>query len=150
MSTFTHVPMNANSQMGNYDTTKIFLRDNKFEVGSFTNADLYDDVTLQAGTLLGRVASTNKLVIFNASGSDGSQFPVGVLAEGKVVGEGETVNLTFCTGGEISKGKIILPSGVTFNTVVSGKTVNDRIKSDTAGIILVQADQLTGFDNQPA
>lgn len=150
MSTFTPVMSNGNSQMGNYDTTKIFLRDNKFEVGSFTNADLYDDAVLVAGTLLGRIASTNKLVVINAAASDGSQFPVGVLAHSVTVAESATVNLTFCTEGEVSKGKVILPVGTTFNTVISAKTLNDRIKSDTAGIILVQADQLTGFDNQPA
>ena len=148
MSTVTSVLDTNNQAIRNYDTTKIFLRDNKFETGSYTNDDLYDDVTLLAGTLLGRVSSTNKLVPHVSSASDGSQFPVGVLATNVVVGDGETVDLTFCTAGEIAKGKIFLGGSDTFATVISGRTINDRIKADTAGIILVDADQLTAFDNQ--
>lgn len=148
MSTVTSVLDTNNQAIRNYDTTKIFLRDNKFETGTFTNDDLYDDVTLVAGTLLGRVSSTNKLVPHVSTATNGSQFPVGVLATNVVVGDGEDKELTFCTAGEIAKGKIILGGSDTFNTVISGRTINDRIKSDTAGIILVAADQLTAFDNQ--
>jgi len=105
-------------------------------------------VTLEAGTLLGRVSATNKLVPHVSTASDGSQFPVGVLATNVVVGDGDDKELTFCTAGEIAKGKIILGGSDTFDTVIAGRTINDRIKSDTAGIILVAADQLTAFDNQ--
>ena len=41
-----------NQQTTNYDNSFIFLRDNKYEGGEFTN-DTYDAVTLVAGTLMG-------------------------------------------------------------------------------------------------
>lgn len=148
MSTATNVLNTSNQAITNFDTTKVFLRDNKFETGTFTNDDSYDDVTLVGGTLLGRISATNKLVPHSSSASDGSQFPVGILAHTITVQESDDAELTFCTAGEVAAGKLILASGDTLATVISGRTINDRIKSDTAGVILVGADQLTAFDNQ--
>ena len=148
MSKVTPVLSTNNQYIVNYDTTKIFLRDNKWERGEFTNDDAYDSVTLPAGTLLGRIAATGKLVPHVSTASDGSQFPVGILGTNTVVGDGETKELTFCTAGEVIKSKVILGGSDTFATVISGRTLADRIAADTVGIVLIETEQLTDFDNQ--
>jgi hypothetical protein len=136
-----HGIMNINSP------AKIFIWDNKYFTGSYTN-DTYDPITLTAGTLLGRVSATQKLIPLASGASDGSQFPVGVLAETITIADGDTSNLSVCNFGSVVEQLVILDGSDTMNTVISGKSIRDRIASDTMGIKLVSQDQLTGYDNQ--
>jgi hypothetical protein len=147
MSTANTVYSQSNFQITNYDTTKIFIKNNEWEQGTFVNST-YDDIVLPAGTVLGRVAASNEIVVLNAAASDGSQFPVGILANNQTIIAGESKTLTYCIAGHVVEDLISLPSGVTLNTVVSSRTVRDRIKADTAGIVLVERTELTDFDNQ--
>jgi hypothetical protein len=132
------------------DTSKIFLRDKRFEQGTFdyTNST-YDDVTIYAGTLLGRIAATNKLVVLTSAASNGSQFPVGILAQDITVEAGDsysdTVNM--CVAGDVAVERLIFQGSDTLNTVVSTRTLRDRIGADTVGVKLVSATELTEYDN---
>jgi hypothetical protein len=132
------------------DTSKIFLRDKRFEQGTFdyTNST-YDDVTIAAGTVLGRIASTNKLVVLTSAASDGSQFPVGILAQDVTVEAGDsysdTVNM--CVAGDVAQEKLVFQGSDTLATVVSSRTLKDRIGADTVGVKLVTCTELTEYDN---
>ena len=138
----------ANPLIANYDTSKIFVRDNQFQTGTYTNPE-GDDVTLLKGTVMGRIASTNKLLPLESTASDGSQFPIGILADNYTVGYTESATLTFCKAGDVVESKIIFANGTdTVNTVVSTRTIGDRIQGDSLGINLVGGDQLTNYDNQ--
>lgn len=138
----------ANPLIANYDTSKIFVRDNQFQTGTYTNPE-GDDVTLLKGTVMGRIASTNKLLPLESTASDGSQFPIGILADNYTVGYTESATLTFCKAGDVVESKIIFANGTdTVNTVVSTRTLGDRIQGDSLGINLVGGDQLTNYDNQ--
>lgn len=137
----------ANPYITNYDISKIFVGNNKYDTGNYTNST-YDDVELAAGTLMGRIASTNKLVPHDSSASDGSQFPVGVLATDYTVLAGDNAVLTICVAGDVVEDKITLADGDTMATVISSKTIRDRIGSDTVGIKLVGSIEMTAYDNQ--
>lgn len=128
------------------DLSKIFIRDNRYTEGIYTN-EVYDPVTLTAGTLMGRIAATQKLVPLVSTANDGSQFPVGVLKETKIVEEGDTVYLTICVAGDVAEDKIIFSGSDNMNTVVTSKTLRDRIGSDTVGIKLVACTEMTSEDN---
>ena len=141
--------LNTGSQATtNYDVSKIFIYENRFQTESYTN-DGYDPVTLAVGTVMGRVSSTGKIIPLQSNASDGSQFPVGILNREHVVNEGDTVDVSICIGGDVAAEKIVLvKSGDTLDTVISGRRIRDRIAGDTLGIKLVTVDEMTGFDNQ--
>jgi hypothetical protein len=142
-----NVLLTRNQSITNYDRSNVFLRDNLFEAGSFEN-DTYDDITLEIGTLMGRNATTSKLQVLASGSSDGSQYPVGVLAETLTILAGDEANIQVCVGGEVAKDKLILDGSDALTTVIDGRQIQDRIAGDTLGIKLVTVDELSGFDNQ--
>lgn len=148
MSTATTAENTSNKLVTNYDSSKIFLGDNNYITADYTN-DGYDDVTLAAGTVMGRVAATDKVIPLESDASDGSQYPVGILAEAATVEAGADAVLSLCNYGDVEESQLVLEKvGDTLATVISGKTLRDRIAADTAGVRLQLATEMTGEDNQ--
>jgi len=148
MSTADQTLNTGNQATTNYDVSKIFIFGNQFQKESYNN-DGYDPVDLAAGTVMGRVTATGKVVPLQSDASDGSQLPVGILNENHTVNEGDTVDVAVCIAGSVAEEKVILVKvGDTLNTVIDGRRIRDRIAGDTMGIKLVVTDELTGFDNQ--
>ena len=136
----------ANPQINNYDLSKIFVLNNRYATADYTNPTS-DDIELPIGTVMGRVSATNKIIPCKSTASDGSQYPIGILADTYGVDYVETAELTFCTMGDVVQNKIVFNNGTdTVATAVSGKTMKDMLQA--AGINLVGGDQLTGYDNQ--
>jgi len=138
-----------NQAIINSDVTKIFLGKNRSKTGTYTNST-GATVTLLAGTVLARIASTNKLIPLDSSLTNGGQFPVGVLMHDVTVLNAASADLTFCVAGDVAVEQLILLGyGDSINTVVSSRTIRDRIGSDTVGIYLVEGTtDLTAYDNQ--
>lgn len=147
MSSSNQVLNTGQQAITNYDVSKIFLWNNRYETGSYNNSG-YEEVTLPAGRLMGRVSATQMLVPHDSSASDGSQFPVGILNKEHIVAEGDTVNVSICVSGDVEESLITLAAGDTLNTVIDGRSIRDRIGADTVGIKLVAGTELTGYDNQ--
>ena len=145
MSTITEQLNNGNFAIFHKNIAKIFIFDNKFETVTFLN-DSGAPVERKAGLLVGRVASSNKVVILDSIETNGSQIPVGFLAEDLSLDTAEEVSAAICISGEVAFDQVDLV-GNTLATVIDGKTLGDRIKADTMGIKLVTADELTGTDN---
>jgi uncharacterized cupredoxin-like copper-binding protein len=147
MSDVTNVLNTGSEQFNNYDRTKLLLGGNDYVKRDYTNST-YVDVTLSAGQLMGVIAATDKVVPCTSGASDGSQLPIGVLANDVTVEAGETLFLSICVSGQIAREKVLFSGSDNMDTVVSSRRYEDRILSDTAGIILSEGDELTGFDNQ--
>ncbi len=129
------------------DVSKIFVWDNRFDNFDFNNGG-YDDVTLEAGTVMGRISATGKIKPLRSDNSDGSELPIGILNQTRVIAAGETVNVSICVAGDVVADKLVFEkTGDTLDTVVSGKRLRDRIGSDTVGIKLVGGTELTKTDN---
>lgn len=137
----------ANPLITNYDRSNTFVWNIRTEVGNYTNST-YDDVTLAKGTLMGRIAATNLLTPLTSGASDGSQFPVGIILADTVIEAGDTAEITICVAGDVVADKIVFQGSDDLDTVVSNRTLRDRIGADTVGIKLVGDNQLTGYDNQ--
>jgi hypothetical protein len=138
----------ANPQINKYDVTKIFVFNNRYETAEYTNPT-GGDVELAKGTVMGRVANTNKVLPLESTANDGSQFPIGVLADNYSVDYTESATVTICIAGDVVESKLIFENGTdTVDTVVSSQTLKDRIQGQSAGIILVGGTQLTGYDNE--
>jgi len=129
------------------DVSKIFVWDNRFDTFPFNN-DGYDDVTLKAGTVMGRISATGKIKPLRSDNADGSELPIGILNQGRIFTAGETVDIAICVAGDVVSDKLVFEkSGDTLDTVVDGKRLRDRIGSDTVGIKLVGGTELTKTDN---
>ncbi len=147
MSTQTVVLNNGQQAILNTDTAKIFLWDNRFESGDRTNST-YDDENLIAGTLMGRVSATQKLVPLQSDAADGSQIPVGILNKDWVILAGETQKVSICVSGDVAEEKLVFTKvGDDLDTVVSGRSLRDRIGGDTVGVKLITSVENTGVDN---
>lgn len=148
MSKATEILKTRNQLHTDFDVSKIFLFDNRFEQVDFKNTT-GALLTILAGTLLGKVAATGELEILKSAAVDGSEIPFGILAEGQVdfaIGEIKQVNAG--VAGDVAKAKVILEGADTLNTLIGGRSIGDRIAADTLGIKLVTTDELTDFDNQ--
>jgi hypothetical protein len=137
---------NGQQAIFNYDSSKTFIWNPRFATAAHTNSG-YDPVTLKAGTVLGRVSATAKVIPMKSTAVDGSQTPVGILAEDVFVEDGDTMDLTYCIGGDVAEEKVIFARvGDTFNTVVGGRIYRDLILSNTQ-IYLITAKELSAYDN---
>lgn len=145
MSTNTITVDKSNFLQNNVDTSKIFLGKNESFVAQFTAG--VTDVLLEAGTLMGRIATTQKVVPLESAATDGSQFPVGILNSTRNVLATTTVSVAIVNKGDVAREQIIFDGSDTFTTLVDDRSLEDRIASDTAGIILVKTSELTNFDN---
>jgi hypothetical protein len=148
MSTATTALNTSNQLNTNYDFSKVFLGENRYENATLLNADEAEEITFPAGTLLGRIGASNKVVPLTSAATDGSQFPVGVLATNITLAAEAEGTVSMCVAGDVALEKVTLQGADTMATVVSTRTIQDRIGADTVGIKLVSTTDLTGFDNQ--
>jgi hypothetical protein len=147
MSTNEQVFNNGQQAITNYNTAKMFIFGNRYTKGTYTN-DTGDDVVLDEGTLMGRISATQKLVPHDSDASDGSQYPVGILKGSYSVADGDDTEVAICVEGDVAEELVILAYGDTMDTVISDRSIRDRIAADTVGIKLVAGTELTGYDNQ--
>ena len=147
MSQATEKLKTRNQLITDFDVAKIFLFDNRFELIDFENTT-GGLLTIVGGRLLGRVTATGKLEILKSGAVDGSEIPLGILADEQVdLGIGETKKVNICIAGDVASEKVILDGGDTLDTNIDGRPIRDRINADTMGIKLVVTDDLTDFDN---
>jgi len=139
----------GNQITSDYDLSKIFLFNNRYEADNYVNNYTYGSLNLLAGTVMGRIASTGSLVPCDASAVDGSQFPIGILAHDLLnLQSGEVrAGVTICISGDIAAEKLIFITGNTLDTVVNGRRFRDRIQSDSVGLLLRTVTDMTDFDN---
>ena len=138
----------SNQLTNNFDTSKIFIWDNRYQPETITNSS-YDEVTLEAGTLVGRVTATGAIVACRSDSADGSQIPLGILKSEHVIPAGDSVETYICIAGDVAEEKVVFfKAGDTAETIVDGRRYKDRIEADTMGIKLVPGTELTSEDNQ--
>jgi hypothetical protein len=147
MSSNSQVLNTGQQTITNYETSKTFVFGNRYDKADYTNGT-GAPVTVVLGTLLGRISATQKVIPLASAASDGSQFPVGIATEDTVIAAGATVKLSYCVEGDVAEEKVVLNGSDTLSTVISGRSIRDRIASDTVGIRLVKSTELTAYDNQ--
>ena len=119
---------------------------------NFTNTT-GDPLTLPAGLVLGRIDGTLLLWPMVSTATDGSQKPIGILANTVIVPAGATVQLTMLVSGDVVAPGILFYNGtdtlstnIAYNT--SGDiigTVNDILTG--RGMIVVPSIDGTFYDN---
>lgn len=148
MSSDTQVENTGSYAITNYDVSKIFVLDNRFQKGTYENTT-GDEITLAAGTVMGRIANTGKLLPLESDAADGSQYPIGVLNQTITVADTDEVEVAYCVAGDVAEELLTFVNGYDdLDTVVSDRTLRDRMAADTEGIHLVTTDEMTENDNQ--
>ena len=126
---------------------KIFIFQNEFNTGTLLNAS-GDEKTFMAGLLLGRVHASGSVVPWSAVATDGSQYPIGILATNVTLANNATADIRYCINGDVNGGELILDvNGQTLDSVVSDRRLRDRIEADTKGIRLIDVVDQTFLDN---
>tara|TARA_R110002051_G_scaffold293519_1_gene358555 strand:+ start:197 stop:643 length:447 start_codon:yes stop_codon:yes gene_type:complete len=143
----TTTVLNTENQLYiNRTRVEIFIGNNSYKDGEITNGT-GAELVIPAGTIIGRVSADNKFAILVSTASDGSQFPIGVVAEPLTLAIGASGNLTICNGGLIKSNHLIFSGAETLETVISDRTLGDRLASDNLGIKLIQSREMTSHDN---
>lgn len=127
-----------------YDLSKIFVWNNRYKTGIYTNSS-YNPEVLLPGQLMGRVAATQALVKCFSAAADGSQYPIGILADGYTVTEGVATNISICDVGDIPSDKIIFESNDNLSTLVNGRSMLDHMQ--VLGLNIISSTEMTDFDN---
>lgn len=128
------------------DVSKIFLRDNRYQSGSDVNNSSYDPWVIPAGTLMGRNSTTGKLAPLSINSTDGSQLPVGILAEDVEIAAGATATVNICDMGDVAESKVDLyHNGQDLDSVVSSRRLRDHLQAQ--GIKLISETEMTQYDN---
>lgn len=142
MSEITQSTPTRNQSFTSFDTSKIFIFDNKYRTVTVTNS-AGTDLAVTEGMAIGAVGATYQEY---KSGTSNIQL-IGVAAEAVTVPANGTASVTICVSGKVAEEKIILNGTDTLATVVSNKTIRDRFASDTLGIYFASANELTAADN---
>lgn len=145
-STATIVVNTDNNLVTNFKQPKIFLGHNRVLAGSFTNTS-GGDKTFPQGTLIGRIASSGELEVLKSAAVDGSNIPLGVLAEDTFLLNAASANVNVCVEGDVRQDLLVFDGSDDLDTIISDRRLGDRILGDTAGIILVPNNELTAVDN---
>lgn len=138
---------NNNQQITNFDLTKIFILNNRYQKDQYVNNSNYDPINIPIGTVMGRISATGVLVPWTSTASDGSQFPVGLMAQDVSVAGSATITATICDMGDVNASQIICAKpGDSLESIVSSRRLRDHLQSQ--GIKLVNTIEMTSEDNQ--
>jgi hypothetical protein len=137
----------SNFNIANYSTDKFVIEDPKTQRATISNSS-GSDLELKCGMLLGKISATQELAVLKSGATDGSQFPVGFVVADRTIPDGDSVEIPFYVSGSFQRDLVILDGTDTLATVVSGRSIEDRIAADTVGILLVDATELSEYDNQ--
>lgn len=145
MSDITNPLLTVQQAITNYDLSKIFLWNNRYDNESYVNNSNYNPVTILQGTVMGRIPTTRVLVPLDASQTDGSQYPVGILAQDIVLAAGQTKQASICVRGDVNAAKVIFWTGNNSNTIVEKRILKDWLQD--MGIKLVTGIEMSATDN---
>lgn len=134
-----------NQSTADFTRKNLFLFGNRYSEAIFSN-NSGAVLTAKAGILVRRdVLNVGKLLpaIAGATLAD----VVGILnVEGEVVlAIAEDINCNYCLKGDVDAGLLVLPAGVTLNTVVGNKILKDILTD--LGFVLSNVTENSQYDN---
>jgi hypothetical protein len=129
----------------NTNLAKLFPFEKEMLSYQLTNST-YGTVTYQAGTVMGVVGSTGEIVPVDSAATNGSQTPVGVLAQDYTLDAGESKNVYIAVRGWVRKDMLIFKVGQTINSIVSNRRFFELLLA--AGLFIQTTESCTNYENQ--
>lgn len=154
MSSVRTALLTGSQAIANFDLSKIFIFNNRFTTEKIINSE-YDPMTLLAGTVMGRIqgdanGTEGRGTVWPSikTATDGSQFPIGILAADCIINDGDSLEVPICNSGDVSEAKIIMWNAPTdkLTGLVSGLSIFDRLQG--LGIKIMPTNENTYLDNQ--
>lgn len=146
MAEVTEVFNNGQQAQFNRDTSKIFLGGKTDKAAVYTNTT-GAEVTLLAGTLMGRITGGDWLPVDSAN-ADGSEDARGILLTAYTVPDGVTQNIRVVDGGEVAgEGLVLVNPADELTTVINGIEIRDALETNTHVKIIFNSTELTRYDN---
>lgn len=130
--------MANNLLINNYSTRNIFVWNNRFTTATYTNGT-GSEVSLLAGMLIGRIASSGLVKQCVSTATDGSQVPIGILTQDYTVANGDSVTVNFCIQGDVDSGMLVFggsPADTLASVVSLVDSATNTVKVGTLGDIL--------------
>lgn len=146
MSTLTTRDAQSNFITADRDLNKIFVEGNDYQNAVFNN-DTGAEVELVGGEVLARNPANGKVLWVDSAKIDGSQFPIAVNKTCATVANGADANILMCVLGKVEESKLVFQGSDDLDTVISNKTMRDRLQGESVGIFLVLGEDQTKFDN---
>lgn len=134
---------NGSQMIVTSDLSKFCIGFNAFISANYTDSG--SGSTLTQGLVMGRIAATGLIVPCDPTAVDGSQYPVGLVIEEKVVTAAATVAVTMVNKGRVASSLITLKSGVALTDEIDGRRLSDWLND--LGLELSGGEDLTAYDN---
>lgn len=140
----------------NYSQRNLFVWNNRYNSITlvYTNSS-GSSVDLLKGMIIGRITASGLAKQTVSTSTDGSQIPIGLLAEDYTVADGDSVNVSICIQGDVDYGLLVF-GGSPADTIASKiytdagaaylGTIGDMLNGK--GIIPVVTTENTYQDNQ--
>lgn len=145
MSTVNPRFLGTQQAITDYDLSKIFLFQNRYESDSWVNNSGYATLTLKAGTVMGRITSSGVLAPAISGNLDGSAVPIGILAQDVTLLAGQSQQVAICVAGDINANAIIFLGGDNLLTPINGRIMKDHLQA--YGLLIRSGTEMTDWDN---
>lgn len=146
MNKVEQVNNTRNQSTALYTLEHIFLFNNRYDEKTFNNTTAGGDVTLTAGTLLFKLNATD-VDALDVAANIANVVGVAAVGEENVLSDTDTLDINMAISGEIAEELIVLPGGVTLDTVIPTTTLTLRDRLNELGFHLVAGTENTKFDN---
>ena len=149
MSTTNTTKNTGNAFTINRDLSKIFIWENRYVSAPYNNS-AYGSVTLFAGTVMGRVTATGYIKPTDSTATDGSQLPVGILADDLIALGSSFQNVQICNFGDVAQEQLVFANPTdNLNTTVTFGSGSIRMldRIHLMGVRLVATTTMTDYDN---
>ena len=149
-SNVTNAFSDPNIIQNNYDLSKIFIRNNRFDQATFIN-NTGATASFPEGTLIARNSTTGNIVPWdNDVTANGQSLIIGVLRDdvNDLADTATVENVYFCYEGDVNQSRIIFNDGAqTLDTVIAALNKRVRDVLHDIGIRPIPTTELTNFDN---
>ena len=135
----------SNMLVIDHDNSLLLLGENNFITGNMAASGA--DIVLVGGELVGRISATGKLKILASASTDGSEYPLGVVASPRTITDGTNADISICVKGMVAEEKVVFDGTDDMDTVVDDIQLRDRIAGDTLGIRLITTTELSALYN---
>lgn len=128
----------------NYDRAPLVLGDVRSRTATIRNK-LASEVTLSRGTVLGRNAS-GEYVIVQSTPVDGTQYPKAVLAGDVTLAASGSASQQVFISGDFNTAGLVFDGAETLDTTVEDQPMEDWMKAQS--LFVQDVSELTDYDNQ--
>ena len=147
MSKGTQVNVTKNQSTFLIEQKHVFLFDNKYDETIFNNTTASAEVTLTSGMLMFKLSAT-EVDVLAAAASIAAVVGIAAMDNDAVVADAGTQDINICIGGGIAEEGIVLPGGITLDTVIPTTQLTLRDRLNELGFHISSAGmEHTKFDN---